>query len=231
MNIQELRERRQNNKGLASLPEFSKPSEFKKPPENKWSPDFNHIKISHYEHGIGPDYECIELLHRIKEKDAKYLSIIKYMHNHKGGIYAFVEKNTCRNVYYDIFNILVNESGGSCVYIRDFCSHHPNFEHVVENLVRFIRSEAEWVAEYAYCSTTMKRYFEGVMQNNYIKEPKYMTPEEFISNNNLPIGCGSFNKTAGKYSELLGLEVKSGRLKYNDYFHEQILSIIYKTKL
>lgn len=239
MNIQELRERRQNNKDLASLPAFSKPSEFKKPPENEWSPDFNHIKISHYEHGIGADYECVQLLHRIKEKESELLMGIEYIHNHKGAIFIFLNSevhpkyafNITKHAFniYDIGSLLYFPV--ECIYPYETDSIHK--EPVVENLIRHIRTEAEWVSKYSHRKDLMKIYFKQIMLYSK-QEVEFLSAIDYITENNLTVTVNSLSAKARIYSLLLELEFKIipepkwGKI---NLYNKQVMSIICKTKI
>ena len=231
MNIQELRERRQNNKDLASLPAFSKPSEFKKPPENEWSPDFNHIKISHYEHGIGPDYECIELLHRIKEKDTELLMGIEYIHNHKGGIFIFLNWEMQPKYAFNIYKIGSLHFPVECIHPHETDSIHK--EPVVENLIRYIRTEAEWVSKYSPRKDLMKIYFKQIMLYSK-QEVEFLSTIDYITENNLTVTVNSLSAKARIYSLLLELEFKIipepkwGKI---NLYNKQVMSIICKTKI
>lgn len=232
MNIQELREKRQNNKDLASLlSELSKPPEFKKPPENEWSPDFNHIKISHYEHGIGPDYECIELLHRIKEKDAELLVGIEYIHNHKGGIFIFLNWEMQPKYAFNIYKIGSLHFPVECIHPHETDSIHK--EPVVENLIRHIRTEAEWVSKYSHRKDLMKIYFKKIMAYSK-QEVEFLSAIDYITENNLTVTVNSLSAKARIYSLLLELEFKIipepkwGKI---NLYNKQVMSIICKTKI
>jgi hypothetical protein len=232
MNIQELRERRQNSNDIESLlSELSKPPEFKKPPENEWSPDFNHIKISHYEHGIGADYECVELLNRIKEKDAELLVGIEYIHNHKGGIFIFLNWEMHPKYAFNIYKIGSLHFPVECIYPHETDNIHK--EPVVENLIRHIRTEAEWVSKYSHRKDLMKIYFKKIMAHSK-QEVEFLSTIDYITKNNLTVTVNSLSAKARIYSLLLELEIKIipehkwGKI---NLYNKEVMSIICKTKI
>lgn len=201
-----------------------------KEPEIKWCNEFNHIKISHYECGIGHDWECVELLNEIKEKNSKLIKCINYVHNHKGTIVVFVSPFTMSVEEASELYEIVEEDSNQCIELGELNAFNSDDDDVY-NLIRHIRTEAEWVARYSHYKDLMKIYFKQVMVYNN-KEFRFMTASDYISENNLTVSLPSLSQKAKIYSTLLELEIKSipepkwGKI---NLYNEQVMSIIYET--
>ena len=123
-----------------------------------------HVKISHYEGGITDDVECKQALNEIYNIFPECLPFVKYIHNHKGTILIFWDENEMRKLISDLNlseKINLIESRTNIIEWVNYKT--PSYlTEWVENTVRCIRNECEWISEYENEKVLMDSYQKAI---------------------------------------------------------------------
>lgn len=181
-------------------------SDVYKEPEEYVDEDFDHIKMSHYEGGIGYNHECSMMLKAIKEDNPKSIKKIRYIHNHKGGITIFVNNFYDKQEVYDL--MLKAEDYADFTGMCEECVYAGELTHMVKNSIHFIRNYCEWIWEYLNNEELIRTYLNKFLPKEEYIDAEYITAFDYIFENSLNIKDSTLGTRASKCSKAMDIEIK-----------------------